>query len=79
MCSLPPSSFLDSSLPACSLIMYSELDTFPDNISGSCVSFIRQVGLADLGHAWHELGMHPGIPQWGAPGLGVLHAYANQA
>ncbi len=59
--------------------MYSELDTFPDNISGSCVSFIRQVGLADLGHAWHELGMHPGIPQWGAPGLGVLHAYANQA
>eukprot|EP00891_Asterochloris_glomerata_P007486 jgi/Astpho2/7486/e_gw1.00114.113.1_t len=25
-----------------SLIMYSELDTFPDNISGSCISFIRQ-------------------------------------
>ena len=38
----------DWSLPACSLIMYSELDTFPDNISGSCIAFIQQVGLADL-------------------------------
>ena len=71
MRSLPPSAFWDRSPPACSLIMYSELDAFPDNISGSCISFIQQVGLADSGHAWHELSMHPGISQWGALGFGL--------
>ena len=69
MRSLHPSGLLDWSVPACSLIMYSELDTFPDHISGSCISFIQQVGLADFGPARHEHSMHPGISQWELPAL----------